>query len=118
MNNGFMGNSAIPPYLKAIAAAMLAVTYLAALSDAVYQYIFHPTAALPTDVTFILGTGLGIALQIIGAHTGASLSTETVHQASSQSAAPAPVTPDPIAAPAVTPAPVAVPDASAPSSGA
>lgn len=112
---GFMGNSAIPPYLKATAAAVLALTYLACLSDAIYQTIFHPTAALPTDVTFVLGTGMGIALQIIGAHTGASLSNESPHPG--MVAAPAlpsmqlPVDNTPTPVPAPAPAAVSAPSA-------
>lgn len=74
MSNKLMGNTALPGYVKITATAILAVTYIAALCVAVYAYVAQGTQAqLPSIVTFILGTGLSMALGAVGMHQGASL---------------------------------------------
>lgn len=74
MLGNFLGNSAMPTYVKLTATGLIAVTYLAALGVAADEYItYGPNAQLPTIVSFVLGTGIGIALNALGLHTGASL---------------------------------------------
>jgi biotin transporter BioY len=69
-----LGNSSMPNYIKLMAACLLSVTYLAALGLAVQSYIVGgPDAQLPTVVSFIIGTGLGVSLQVLGLHQGAQL---------------------------------------------
>lgn len=69
-----MGNSKVPNYLKLTATAILALTYLSALFVAVDLYIERgPSAPLPSIVTFVLGTGLSLALSTLGMHSGAQL---------------------------------------------
>lgn len=69
-----LGNSALPNYVKLMAAGVLVITYLAALYVAVNSYIQSGNAAtLPQIVIFVLGTGLGLSLNVLGLHQGASL---------------------------------------------
>ena len=74
MNSKLLGNSSLPNYVKITATAILASTYLSALAVAVDVYVIQgPQAQLPTVVSFILGTGLSMALGALGLHQGASL---------------------------------------------
>lgn len=74
MSSRLLGNSSVPNYVKITATAILGSTYLAALAVAVDTYVVGgPAAAPPTVVTFILGTGLSMALGVLGLHQGASL---------------------------------------------
>lgn len=74
MSAGLLGNSSVPNYVKITATAILASTYLAALGVAMDTYVTGgPNASLPSVVPFVLGTGLGLALQVLGLHQGASL---------------------------------------------
>jgi len=71
--NTLLGNT-IPIYVKLVATGLLAATYLSALGVALDIYIAHgPNAALPNVVSFVLGTGLGAAIQVLGIHVGAAL---------------------------------------------
>lgn len=91
-----MGNTSVPNYVKITSTALLAVTYLAALALAVDTYWQHGTNAnLPTVVTFILGTGMGMAVSAIGLHQGVSV-------AESSPATTTTVTTTPPPAPSVT----------------
>ncbi len=72
MSNNLMGNSAVPGYVKLCATGILSLTYVAALSVATIDML-HDTA-LPSTITFILGTGVSLALTVLGIHQGASLS--------------------------------------------
>ncbi len=49
---------------------MLGVTYFAALGVAVWWIINRNIDTLPSYVTFLLGTGLSLALNYIGYHQG------------------------------------------------
>jgi hypothetical protein len=65
-----------PQYLQITAAILLAATYLCALGIAVDTYLVHgPEAAIPNVVSLVLGTGLGVALNVLGLHIGATLVT-------------------------------------------
>lgn len=69
-----LGNSSVPNYVKITATCILGSTYIAALGVAVDTYIMHGASAeIPSVVSFVLGTGLGLALQVLGLHQGASL---------------------------------------------
>lgn len=73
-----LGNSSMPNYVKLTATVLLALTYLAALVVAADSYIsYGPNAQLPTVVSVVIGTGIGVALQTLGLHTGASLVEST-----------------------------------------
>lgn len=73
-----LGNSSMPNYIKLAAVILLGLTYLSALGVAADTYIsYGPNASLPTVVSFIIGTGLGISLQILGIHQGASVAEST-----------------------------------------
>lgn len=73
-----MGNSAVPNYVKLTATGILGATYLGALIVAGFEEIAHgPNAPVPAVVTFILGTGLSLALGVLGLHQGASLAGES-----------------------------------------
>jgi hypothetical protein len=77
MMRALLGNSSMPNYVKLIAAGLLGTTYLAALIVAVDTYITQgPTATMPNVIAVIIGSGLGISLNILGIHQGAQL-TET-----------------------------------------
>jgi hypothetical protein len=74
MGASLMGNSSVPNYVKITATAIVASTYVAALAVAVDVYVTQGAQAqLPGVVTFILGTGLSMALGVLGIHQGASL---------------------------------------------
>ncbi len=69
-----LGNSSVPNYVKIAAAGILVSTYGAALTVAVDVYVSQGAQAqLPTIVAFVLGTGLSMALGVLGLHQGASL---------------------------------------------
>lgn len=71
-SGNLLGNSAMPNYIKICAAGILTSTYLAALAVA-----FHDSLSgvpLPSDISFILGTGLSLAVSALGMHQGAQLS--------------------------------------------
>lgn len=71
-----LGNSSIPNYLKVIASVILVTTYLAALGIAIIEYGRDGNdVQLPAIVTFILGTGLTTALQILNLHAAVSQGT-------------------------------------------
>lgn len=99
-----MGNSAMPPYLKMMAAAVLVATYGAALAYACYHYAVTPSTPLPTEVSIVLGSGLTIALTVIGMHSGATLA-ETPPSSSN-------VTPGPTGQATMVPAPPTAPPSS------
>lgn len=69
--SNLLGNSAMPNYVKLTATAILGATYLAALVVATYDMMVN--MQVPNVVTFIMGTGLSMALGILGLHQGASL---------------------------------------------
>ena len=71
MKNGLMGNSAIPQYVKLLSALMLALTYAGALW--VYGADLVNGLQVPPVVTFVLGTGVSMAVSVLGLHSGASL---------------------------------------------
>ena len=72
--SNLMGNTSLPNYVKITATSILGLTYLAALGVAVDVYVTQGAQAqLPSIVTFILGTGLSMALGAVGLHQGASL---------------------------------------------
>lgn len=76
--HNLLGNSAVPNYVKLTATGIVASTYLAALAVAVDVYVTQgPMAQLPSIVTFVLGTGVSLALGILGLHQGASLAEST-----------------------------------------
>ena len=72
---GILGNSAVPQYIKMLAAGMLSVTYLGALVvegiDLINNQVSSPL------VIFVLGTGMSVALTALGLHTGAQLGEST-----------------------------------------
>lgn len=69
-----MGNSAVPQYVKITATGILGLTYLSALTVATVDMLtYGPNAPIPAVIAFILGTGLSLALGILGLHQGASL---------------------------------------------
>lgn len=95
MSSKLMGNTSLPNYVKIVATAILACTYVAALWVAIDVYISQgPQGQLPTIVAFVLGTGLSMALSAVGMHQGASLleapSPAQATQPVAQPAAPAP----------------------------
>lgn len=64
--------------VKIMALVLLGLTYLAALVVAVAVYFTYGlNATLPSGVAVVLGTGLGMALNILGIHQGASLTQAT-----------------------------------------
>ena len=68
------GNSGVPVYIKICAVIVLMVTYFTALAIAVAVYIAHgPNATLPNVIAGVLGTGVGIAINAVGLHLGASI---------------------------------------------
>lgn len=69
--SSILGNSAVPQYVKLTATAILATTYLSSLVVATIDMVTDAT--IPSVVTFILGTGLSLALGVLGLHQGASL---------------------------------------------
>lgn len=69
--NRLMGNSAVPQYLKLIAAGMLSLTYLGALVIEGVYMITDQTA--PAIVPLVIGTGISMALGVLHLQTGASL---------------------------------------------
>lgn len=73
--SGFMGNTSVPPYLKVMAASLLAVTYVAILVYVGFFAAAHGWSMdnLPPMVSFLLGTGMTVALQILNIHVGASV---------------------------------------------
>lgn len=72
--NKMMGNSAVPQYVKLVATGILGATYLSALTVASYEMLrYGPNAPIPSVVSFILGTGVSLALGVLGLHQGASL---------------------------------------------
>lgn len=74
MGNSLLGNSAVPQYVKLTATGILGATYLSALIIATHDMLaFGPNAPVPSVVAFILGTGLSLALGVLGLHQGASL---------------------------------------------
>lgn len=69
-----LGNSALPNYVKITAVVLLALTYIGALAVAAETYVTEgANAQLPTIVALVLGTGIGMALQVLGLHSGASI---------------------------------------------
>lgn len=78
-----LGNSSMPTYVKLMATGLLGCTYLSALAVATAEYItYGPSAQLPGIVTLVIGTGMGLALQILGLHTGAQLTENNPNTAS------------------------------------
>lgn len=74
MLKSLLGNSSVPNYVKLTATGILGSTYMAALAVAVDVYVSQGAQAqLPAIVSFILGTGLSMALGVLGLHQGASL---------------------------------------------
>lgn len=67
----FLGNTSMPNYVKLTATAILATTYFAALYVATSDMTTN--TAVPSVVSFILGTGLSMALGALGIHQGATL---------------------------------------------
>jgi hypothetical protein len=66
-----LGNSSLPQYVKIMAASCLSATYLGALGVAMFTYITRGVnAQLPTIVSLVIGTGLGISLNVLGIHQG------------------------------------------------
>ena len=93
--NNLMGNTSMPNYVKITATVILALTYVSALGVAVAVYISAgPQAQLPSIVTFILGTGMTLAIGALNLHQGASLL---------ESPSPVPVTTNPPAPSSDTP---------------
>jgi hypothetical protein len=79
-----LGNSSMPNYIKLTAVILLALTYLSALGVAADTYIsYGANAPLPNVISFIIGTGLGISLNILGIHQGASV-VETIREKEEQ----------------------------------
>lgn len=66
-----MGNSAMPQYIKVLAAGMLCATYLGAL--AVYGVDLLNNIQPSAVVVFVLGTGVSMAAGVLNLHTGAQL---------------------------------------------
>lgn len=61
----------VTDYARLTAVALLAVTYLAALGIAVDIYVVQGAGAtLPNVVTLVIGSGLGVALHMLGIQTG------------------------------------------------
>lgn len=103
-----LGNTSVPPYLKLMSAALLAVTYLAILVYAGYYAAMHGGSldGMPTVVSLVIGAGLSYALQILGIHTGASVSESGTPQIGAVRL----TNPTPVSATLVpTPAPVTAP---------
>lgn len=74
MLTSLLGNSQLPAYVKITATALLALTYIGALAVAAETYVTEgPNATLPTIVALVLGTGVGMALNVLGLHSGASI---------------------------------------------
>lgn len=71
--SNLMGNSALPNYIKLTATGILALTYLAALVVATTDMLTNQP--VPTLASAIITAGLGMALPIIGIHSGASLNS-------------------------------------------
>lgn len=72
--SGLLGNSAVPQYVKITATGILGLTYLSALAVTTIDMLkYGPDAPVPAVVSFILGTGLSLALGVLGLHQGASL---------------------------------------------
>lgn len=71
MSTSLLGNSAVPQYVKIMAAGMLAATYVGALVVEGASLLNHVDP--PAIATFVLGTGVSVAVQVLGIHTGASL---------------------------------------------
>jgi hypothetical protein len=70
--------NSVPDYIRITATALVGLTYLCALGIAVDVYVaYGPSAQLPGVVSFVLGTGLGVALNALGLHTGISLGGTT-----------------------------------------
>ena len=66
-----LGNTSMPNYVKLTATVILGTTYFAALYVATSDMITG--VATPSVVSFILGTGLSMALGALGMHQGATL---------------------------------------------
>lgn len=66
-----LGNSAVPQYVKVMAASMLGLTYMGALIVEGLDLVNNVTP--PSIVTFVLGTGVSFALAALGLHAGAQL---------------------------------------------
>src|SRR5271163_2117662 len=72
--NTLLGNSSMPNYVKIMATTLLGLTYLAALAVALDIYVSQgANAVLPNLIALVLGTGLGVSLNILGIHQGAQL---------------------------------------------
>lgn len=75
-----LGNSAMPNYVKLMAAIILVFTYLAALGLGVVDYARE--MPIPNEVTIIIGAGLGLAMNVLGVHQGVQLSEGNSHASS------------------------------------
>lgn len=71
MFNKLLGNSAVPQYVKIMAAGMLGLTYLGALFVEGVDLVNN--IAPPQVVTLVVGVGISTALTAVGLHTGAQL---------------------------------------------
>jgi hypothetical protein len=83
----FMGNTAIPTYLKYSAVGMLLVTYFGVLGYAGFVLITQGQNNLPSWVAFIIGTGLTQALNLISQHVSSSVGEQATTQAAINQAA-------------------------------
>lgn len=97
-----LGNTSLPAYIKITATALLALTYIGALAVAAETYVTQGSnAPLPTIVSLVIGTGIGMALNVLGLHSGASItegatpttSTTTTTSAPSTTATTTTITP-------------------------
>ena len=75
-----LGNSGVPVYIKLQASGILTMTYLSALAYCGYDVITNHgnLGNMPPIVSFVLGTGLTIALQVLNIHLTAQQNEQTV----------------------------------------
>lgn len=82
MIDKLLGNSGVPVYIKLQASAILSVTYLGTLAYIGYDAVVHGGSIVGISplATFIVGTGLSTAMQILNIHVTESVSSNATQK--------------------------------------
>lgn len=77
----FFGNTAVPPYLKYAAVAMVLVTYFGVFGASLFIALTQGPDKIPSTASFIIGTGLTYALNLLSQHVSSSVGEQATTQA-------------------------------------